>query len=355
MTTNSFRTSLIIVSLLAIALLALWGLGDALTPLLISFLLAYLLFPLIQFLEKKGISRQLAVSGVFLSSLIFLGLVVALILPGLINDSKVLMNELPKSSAHAFQKVENFAQGLGLDLKISKDTLAGYIKEHLSELSGNIIKGLTDGIQSSFSSAVSWILAILNFFLIPLFFFYVIHDYEKIVEGLQSFIPLKARPKLSRYLALCNQVLSGYVRGQLLVALSLGVLYALGLSIVGLRFGVLIGLFSGLISIIPYAGFTLGFLTAITIALANDAGIAPLLGVCAVYIVVQALEGTLITPKLVGNKVGLSSLATMLALIIGGNVMGLMGMLLAIPIAAIIKTLIHDLKSEYVELDFYKN
>jgi predicted PurR-regulated permease PerM len=129
----------------------------------------------------------------------------------------------------------------------------------------------------------------------------------------------------------------------------------IGLSIVGLKFGFIIGLLAGLVSIIPYAGFSLGFLASITMALANYSGPNLLIGIVVIFVVVQVLEGLVITPKLVGDKVGLSAFITMLALIIGGNLFGLVGMIIAIPCAAIIKSLISDLKREYVELDFYKS
>jgi predicted PurR-regulated permease PerM len=134
------------------------------------------------------------------------------------------------------------------------------------------------------------------------------------------------------------------------VAGILSLLYAIGLTLIGLKFGFLIGLLSGFLSIIPYAGFTIGFTVSLLIGAANYEQLSSLFGVVAVFSVVQSLEGTLITPKLVGNKVGLSSLTTMLALIIGGNLLGIIGMLIAIPIAAILKNITLELKTEFLKL-----
>ena len=114
----------------------------------------------------------------------------------------------------------------------------------------------------------------------------------------------------------------------------------------------LIGIISGLISVIPYAGFSLGFLAAIVTGLAHNTGYWPIIGIVIVFVIVQTLESFLITPKLVGNKVGLSSFATMLALIVGGNLLGLMGMLIAIPTAAIMKSVVVELKEEFHQLDW---
>jgi predicted PurR-regulated permease PerM len=347
------KSILVVASLLVLTAIAIKGLGDALTPLLISFAISYLIFPLITKLELKGIKRSYAVPSVFIALLMTTGLLLALVLPSLISDTQVFLKELPSSSSKAIKKIETVTSNFGYKIDLSKDSVSSYIKGHISEFSGGLLKGVTEGLKSSFSGLAKWLIAILNLFLIPLFFFYVINDYEKISKEIKSFIPKSIQPKLAHYYDLSNEVMNGYIRGQFMVALALAVLYSLGLYLVGLRFGILIGLFSGLISIIPYAGFSLGFLTAIIIALANYTGLGSIVGIATVFIIVQTLEGVIITPKLVGDKVGLSSLATMLALIIGGNLFGLVGMLAAIPIAAICKTLVKDLKAEYQQLEFY--
>jgi predicted PurR-regulated permease PerM len=217
-------------------------------------------------------------------------------------------------------------------------------------VSGALIKTLAGGVQQVFSGVAQGLIAVLNLCLIPLFFFYLINDYEKMSANLKSFVPPTLQPRLAKYLRLSNAVLSGYIRGQLMVALVLGVLYAAGLSLVGLKFGVLIGFVSGLMSIIPYAGFTLGFIAALVVAMANYTGMTPVFGVVVVFVSVQLLESLWVTPKLVGDKVGLSALATTLALIIGGNWFGMVGMMVAIPVAAIVKAVLAEVKAEYHQL-----
>lgn len=133
----------------------------------------------------------------------------------------------------------------------------------------------------------------------------------------------------------------------------LSILYGFGLWATGLKFGLIIGLISGMISIIPYAGFTLGFLAAIIMGVANFTGVDTLVGIIIVFAIVQVLEGFIITPKLVGDKVGLSPFVTILVLIIGGNLFGLLGMLLAIPVGAIAQALLQDLLKEYKKSNLY--
>jgi predicted PurR-regulated permease PerM len=349
---NTLKAILIVSSILLILSVILVGLGDALVPLVIAFGISYLIFPLVKKLEGKKIKRNYAVVTVFAVVLILLGVGLAIILPPLVSDTRLFFKELPSSSAKAIQKIESISSDLGYPVELSRDSVATYLKEHMSGFSGGILKSISDGLHSSFTGVTKWLIAILNLFLIPLFLFYVINDYEKIYDELKSFVPKSFLPQLKRYIALSDEVLSGYVRGQLMVAFVLAVLYATGLSVVGLRFGLLIGLISGIISIIPYAGFSLGFITAITFALANYTGVGPVIGIVIIFITVQVLEGIFITPKFVGDKVGLGPLSTILALIIGGNLFGLVGMVVAIPIAAIFKTIIKDLKSEYQQLGF---
>ena len=351
---DAVKPIVIVFSLLVIFSIGVWGLGDALTPLILSFGLAYLVYPLIKKLEEKGVSRTYSVPGVFAAIVVVVLVIAALVLPGLISDGQSFLKELPANSTKALLKIELLSEQVGYPLDLSRDSLGTYIKEHVAEISGGLLKSVSKGLQSSFAGISKWLIAILNLFLIPLFFFYVINDYEKLTKELKSFIPKSALPKLTHYMDLSNTVLSGYIRGQLMVALALGGLYAVGLSIVGLKFGFLIGLLSGLISIIPYAGLSIGFVSALVIGLANYSGMGQIAGIVTVFLIVQALEGMVITPKLVGDKVGLSAFTTMLVLIIGGNLLGLMGMLMAIPVAAIIKSIIGELKQEYQQLDIYK-
>jgi predicted PurR-regulated permease PerM len=331
--------------------LAIWGLGDTLFPLFFSFVLAYLFFPLIKKLETKGFNRNSSVASVFALTLALFVLALILIVPHLAREFNEFFKELPDATAKALERVERVASSFGYELDLSKAEIQIFINEHTAELSGGLLKLLSKGASLAFSGATQWLVNIMNLFLFPLFFFYIINDYEKISAELKSLTPMSIRPKLSRYFVISNNVLGGYIRGQLLVALILCGLYGIGLSATGLRFGLLIGLISGVLSIIPYAGLSIGLGIAMLVGLANQGDVSLLASVLGVFVVVQMLEGFLITPKLVGGRVGLSPLATMLALVIGGNLFGLLGMLVAIPTAAILKSILKELKAEYLKLD----
>jgi len=294
------------------------------------------------------------VSGVFVLTLVILVVSVLMLLPGLIADARNFLQELPENSSKAIEQLEQLSMKAGLQLDLSRQGLGEFVHAHASALSSDVIAKLSRGLRGAFSNLFKWFLALLNLFLVPLFFFYLINDYEKISAEMTSFIPKRLQSRLKSYASMSNTVLNGYIRGQLMVAVILGLLYGVGLSVVGLRFGFLIGFVSGLLCIVPYVGFTLGLVTALMIGMANFGGWGTIGGVLAVFLVVQLLEGFVITPKLVGGKVGLSAFATILALIIGGNLLGLAGMLLAIPVAAVLKVVLADLKREYQASAFYR-
>ncbi|MEZ4742781.1 MAG: AI-2E family transporter [Bdellovibrionota bacterium] len=340
-------------SIILIFIFFIWGLGQALIPLVGSFALAYLIFPLIVKLESKGIHRNHAVIGVCTFILAAITISLFITIPILTSDLKNFTKELPLMTIKIIENLQGVLLGYGYELDLSKEAIQAFVEESFSKISANAIKDITLILKNIFSGVSTWLIGVLNLFLFPLFFVYVINDYEEISKSVNSYIPKKLKPKVKRQIELCNRVLNGYIRGQLMVAAILGLLYAIGLSLIGLKFGFLVGVLSGLISIIPYAGFTIGFISTILIAIAYSASIGTLAGIVGIFLLVQLLEGTIITPRLVGDKVGLNSLAAMLALIIGGNAFGIFGMILAIPIAAILKSILNDLKNEYQKLDIY--
>lgn len=305
-------------------------------------------------MEARGLKRSYSVIGVFVLFAVFAISVLTLIVPVLIEDVKIFFNELPKSTNQALGNLKVFLGYVGYEVDFSSQGIKEILNDFATSISGDFVKSISQIIKNAFANFFSALLVVLNLFLIPVFFYFLINDFELISSKSSEFLPLSWRPKIRHYVYQGNIVLSGYIRGQLSVALILAVLYAFGFSIAGVRFGLLIGLSTGLLSIIPFVGSLLGFATAMTISLANFSGFANLAGVLFVFVAVQALEGILITPKLVGNKVGLGVLPTMLAIIIGGNLFGFFGMIIAIPTAAILKLIFTDLHEEYKSLTFYK-
>lgn len=352
---KSFKPILILSALFLIGILIVIGLGNSLVPLLISFGLSYLFFPLVKVIEKRNIKRHWAVIGVFTVITLLSILSLVIIIPVLFNEAKLFFNEIPQIIDHLLQKIEATVSHFGYNFQLSQEGIRTYVIEHISGWSGEIFKSAGAFLKNSFSGFIDGLLTFLNIFMIPLFFFHLVEKHESISAEIKELIPYSWRDNVQKYVAITNSVLSGYVRGQVVVAMLLATLYSIGFAVVGLRFGFFIGLMTGLLSIIPFVGSVIGLGTALVVAFINYNGFPPIVGILVVFVVVQALEGLIITPKLVGDKVGLGALPTMLALIIGGNLLGLAGMIIAIPAAAILKNILIDLKSEYKNLDFYKN
>ncbi len=351
MKTQEITIGLSALSLVGIVVLVAVGLGAALKPVLFAMLLAYLSFPLILKIEQKGVPRLYAIWGVFVVLKVVFVVSIYLFVPLLIEDAQRFIRELPETSERFISQAEGFAHNIGLEIDLSHQGIKSLLIENIAVLSEGVAKTTAQSVQGLFGNFSRWFSAIAGVILFPIVFFHLINHYENISREIRNFVPKRFQPILDRYLKMSNGILSGYIRGQLLVAVILSFLYGVGLWLVDLPFGLLIGIISGMMSIVPYAGFTIGFLIALITMAANFTGMGLLIGVIMVYAIVQTLESLFITPRLVGAKVGISPIAGILAIIIGGNLFGFIGVLFGIPVAAILKSIVHDLRDQYLAID----
>lgn len=345
--TKKTKLKVIISFFAATVVLIAVGLGYALEPLLLAFALAYLFYPVIIRMEKRGLNRVVSVSIIFTALLALVVFSVMALIPKLLQDGGGFLGELPENMTKATAMLENAARKAGVQFGFSGSGTNLFIKEQAARLSASVVEKMNGAFSGLFTNIFKFLMIILNVLLVPLFFFFMILDFEKIKKEIKQYIPVRYLPTAYKYMEKVNVILSGYIRGKLVVALILAVMYGAGLHFTGLKFGFVIGFVSGLLSIIPYVGSVAGFAAAILISLAYYQGIGLIIGVCVVYLIAQLLETYIITPHLVGNSVGLNAFVTILAIIIGGNLMGVMGILIAIPAAAILKALLIDLRAEY--------
>ncbi len=349
----NLRSVIIISLLVALFVFILVGLGNALFPLFASVFLAYVFFPVIKKIEDRGIKRVYVVSGVFIFVSLFVIVLFVLGIPILISEARGFISEIPKTILYLAERVEFFSKSFGFEIKLDQYFLQDIFQFDMGNVSESLLSTVSGSLTGVLSGVFSWVMFVLNLLLIPLFFFYVILDYERLVKEVKSLVPLRIHSQMSRYVKISNEVLSVYFRGQLLVAGILALMYGFGLWIIGLKFGLFIGVLTGLISLIPYAGFSIGFITALLFGLAQYSSFFLIAGIVAVFVFVQTIESFFITPYLVGEKVGLKAFTTILVLIIGGNLLGLLGMLIAIPVAAIGMHFFKDLKQEYQNTEFF--
>jgi predicted PurR-regulated permease PerM len=230
------------------------------------------------------------------------------------------------------------------------DKIKAAISEHMGQ-TGDIVSVILSQATASSLALIGWLT---NLVLIPVVCFYLLRDWDVMMAKIQSLLPRHREERIVKLAGECHEVLGAFIRGQLLVMLALGVIYAAGLMLVGLELGLLIGLIAGLAAIVPYMGFVIGIGAAITAGLFQFGGdLYPMLGIVAVFMVGQALEGMVLTPLLVGDRIGLHPVAVIFAILAGGELFGFTGILLALPVAAVIMVLVRHMHDLYKESDIY--
>ncbi len=320
-----------------------WLAPGAFKALALSFGLAYLLDPLVDKLEEKNIPRSLSVLGILVLFILIVILAVSLVIPYLWQQGVGLVNEAPELAEKALEKLA----GWGM---VSETARLG-VPQLLEELKGNLLAGgmdyvkpLASGLFKATSGLLGFVLAFVNLVIVPVFFFYMLRDIDLIRENIYHFVPDSVENSVRGYLGMADGVLGGFIRGQILVALCLAVLYSAGLLITGLRFGVVIGVTAGILSVIPYVGFLIGLLASAVVVLVDFSGWGLVFGVTATFGVSQLIEGYILTPRFVGNRVGLNPLETLIAVLVGGEMGGFAGLLIAIPAGGILKKTVILLK-----------
>jgi predicted PurR-regulated permease PerM len=195
--------------------------------------------------------------------------------------------------------------------------------------------------------------AVLSALIIPVFALYLLMDFDRIVERTGQLVPRRLYPQAADMAHQIHKTLGGYVRGQLTANIVLGALYATGLRIVGVRLAVPIGVMTGMVAFVPYIGFSCGLTLAVSMATLDWQGPGRLLGVLAVMLGVQVLDGLVITPRIVGRSVGLAPLEVLLTMMTAGTLFGFLGVLLAVPLGAVVKILVQRLVKAYLRSQFY--
>jgi len=330
----------------------LYSLHNILTPFLIGILLAYLADPLVDRLERLGLSRTWGVVVVFsLFTLILMALL--LVLVPMLAKQLVRLYELAPQMLDWLQHVALpwVQHRLGLADGFWKfDKIKAAIGEHMGQTTDIVGIVLSQATASSLA-LIAWLA---NLVLIPVVGFYLLRDWDLMMAKLRSLLPRHREPQIVELAGECHEVLGAFVRGQLMVMLALGVIYSAGLMLVGLELGLLIGMLAGLAAIVPYMGFIIGIGAALVAGLFQFGGdLYPMLGIVAVFMVGQALEGMVLTPLLVGDRIGLHPVAVIFAILAGGELFGFTGVLLALPVAAVVMVLLRHAHDLYKESDMY--
>lgn len=336
---------------LGLFVLALWLLADMLLPFVVGLAIAYLLDPAVDRLEAAGLPRWLGTTLVLLGFVLVMVLMALLLLPLVQGQVSHLLEVLPNYATLAKERLipalNRFIHRLPADDVERLRAAAGNYAGEVAGLVGRIVTRILSGGLALFD-------IVTLMFITPVVAFYMMRDWDLMVGKVDSWLPRQHVETVREQAREVNVTLSGFVRGQATVCVVLGVFYALALSAAGLDFGLVIGLMAGLLSFIPYVGTLFGFVASTGLALLQFDEFWRVAIVIGIFLFGQAVEGNVLTPKLVGDKVGLHAVWVMFALLAGGSLFGFVGVLLAVPVAAVIGVLTRFALRQYLSSPYYR-
>ncbi|MEE4246689.1 MAG: AI-2E family transporter [Kangiellaceae bacterium] len=329
----------------------LYFLSPILTPFFVAATFAYLGDPITDWLESKKLNRTMAVVVVFILFSLVGFLFILMMVPMLKQQVEIVVEKTPVALGFINESLLPWInQLLGNDeTSFDFSQVQGQFTQQLKDNSGF----LAEVIKSITSSGLAVLVWLGNLVLIPVVTFYLLRDWDFLVAKLFNLFPRKSVPVIKQLTHECDEVLGAFVRGQLIVMIALGMIYAIGLYIVGLDLALLVGMVAGLASVVPYLGFIIGIIFAAVAGLIQFGDPQILIGISIVFAIGQALEGMVLTPTLVGDKIGLHPVAVIFAVLAGGQLFGFVGVLIALPVAAVIMVLLRHIHDRYVNSILY--
>jgi predicted PurR-regulated permease PerM len=324
----------------------------AVIPLLASVALAYLLNPFVQKLEKLGLSRTIAAILTLLGMTLIVAAFLTFVLPdlwaqGSSAGQKIMRYFTPENAARQRIYLRRYSPVLD---RMAGGRIEQFLRDPAAAI-GSPANWFAGGLAGFLSTAV----ASLDLLLVPFFVFYILIDFGRWRDWFEDLIPPRFRQPFSRLFDEVGRILESFVRGQLLIAVCMAVLYAVGFALFRVPAWAGIAAIAGLLNAIPYVGTALGLLLATGFTLADGGGLWRILGVVSVFVVVQSIEGYLLTPRILGSRLNLHPMAVFLGLLIGGKLFGLLGVILAIPTIAVTKVFLMFFRELYKGSYFYHN
>jgi len=345
---------LYLVGVILITGYVIYWLRGILTPFLLAFIIAYVLDPVVDQLEAWKVPRPAAIALVLVMVFGILALFLALVLPSIATEVAGVIQELPRQLAALWTTLGPWLEQHGVAIPHSATELVERLGDYASTVASSILApasnvltrlmgGTLSVIGSAFAALVVLVLAV-----------YLLNDFDRMLAGIQALIPSRWRATVTSYAEEINQILSHFLRGQLTVMAVLAVLYGGAYALLGLRLAVPIGIAAGVLNFIPYLGGAFALVAGILMSLLDGWHAGQLVGVVLAYTVVQTLEGFVITPRIIGKTVGLPEIWVLVALFVGGEIFGFLGVLLAVPAAAVAKIFVAHAVDYYRTTDLYR-
>jgi predicted PurR-regulated permease PerM len=325
-------------------------LRGVLLPLFFAFFVAYALDPFVDWLAAHSVPRALAAILVMIALLGGLAAILAYAVPMFVVELRSAAGDLPSQLRGFEDRIEPVIwQAFHVRLPHTMGELGVEMRDKLLSLGPSMLPTAAGALFGTLSYAA----VLLSGLIIPVFALYLLIDFDRIVSQAATLVPRRWYPSVARIARQIHRTLGGYVRGQLTANIALGALYATGLRIIDIRLAVPIGVLTGMLAFVPYIGFGCGLTLALTIATLDWQGPGRILGVLAVMLGVQLLDGFIVTPRIVGRAVGLAPIEVLLTMMAAGTLFGFLGVLLAVPIGAVVKILVQHAVAWYLGSRFY--
>jgi predicted PurR-regulated permease PerM len=349
---DSQRRTIFWVVLAAAGVFALWRLSEILMPFVMGMAIAYFLNPLVDWLERRRFPRTLATVVVIT---LFAALLVALLLlvvPLFQSQVLALLKRLPAGFTEATARLDVIARRLQQEAGIPDDQIQG-IQQAVSERGAEALVWVGSHLGGLVTSGLAVVNVLSLLVITPVVAFYMLRDWDRMLARIDSWLPRASADVIRAQAREIDRTLSGFARGQALVCLILAVIYGVGLTVVGLQSGLVVGVIIGGLTFIPYVGTIGGALLSVGLALLQFSDWLPVVKVAIVFVVGHLIEGNVLQPLLVGDRVGLHPVWVIFALLAGGALFGFLGLLLAIPVAAVIGVMIRFAIRRYLEGPLY--
>lgn len=339
----------------AVVLAVLYLLSEVVIPVAFSFLLAYFLDPVVDRFEEKKISRTLAIVFLLVLFLFAMFLFLLIFVPMIEQQISQFVKRLPELIHHLAERLVPFiGRWVDLEPETIRTEVDGRVTYWLQNMTADQLAPLTGFLSQTFSGTYSAIMAIVSAAIIPVFTFYFLRDFDTLKMKPLNLVPPRNREQILDLFRDIDEVLSSFIRGQVTVCAILAILYALGYSLSDVPLGFLIGIIAGILAFMPYLGAGIGLVLSVLMILLDWHGWGPLIGCGLTFSIVASLESYVLTPLIVGDKVGLSPVAVIIALMVGANLFGFAGILVAVPVTAVLNILFKRLVHSYRNTEFYK-
>jgi len=331
----------------------LYTLRAVLTPLFLAFSIAYVLDPVIDRLEALKVPRPAGIAMVLLIGVGAVALFIALVIPTVASDVATVANELPGKISVLVSSAYPWLTAHGVKVPHTTTEWVERLGANANSLASSMLAPAGGLLGSVLSGGFSLLGSVVAALVVPVLSVYFLNDFDRITAGVRSLLPRRIRRTVTEYAKEIDATLSHFIRGQLAVMAIMAVLYGAAYASLGVRLALPIGLISGVLSFIPYLGSAFALMSGLLMSLLGGFHPGQLIGVVVAYAIIQTLEGFVIAPRIMGKTVGLPEMWVLVALFIGGEIFGFLGVLLAVPAAAVAKIFVTRAVDIYHESDLY--